>query len=278
MHRIGLKTIAAGCVLGCTPLPVAAQDGGWTPLEPGFSSTGDPYISVPNGSSGAPRQGWLNTADGFFTREAHLAYSFTEARAADTNEVLARFNYPLTRRLWIGTELPFYRNVDPVVGRSRSGVGDATVSAQFMIAETQNLSLNAGVGIQVPLGDGQVGGGVFAAVPQINLWTDLGSGFSFRGRVAYAFPDSRVSESLRVNAAIGQTSSPHDAAPFGDATWYLSANWVEPANGRSFVSITPGMRTHVGGNLFFLAGIEFPLTDTRNSFRQRFIVQLVQGF
>jgi len=42
--------------------------------------------------------------------------------------------------------------------------------------------------------------------------------------------------------------------------------------------VTPGVRTHVGGNLFLLAGVEFPLTSTRTSFRERYIVQLVQGF
>jgi hypothetical protein len=38
------------------------------------------------------------------------------------------------------------------------------------------------------------------------------------------------------------------------------------------------VRTHLGGNLFALAGIEIPLTDPDNSFRERFIFQLVQGF
>lgn len=66
----------------------------WTPLK--FSNFGreltEPWIPVPNGSSGAPRQGWLATADGFFTREFHLAYDYTDSRGPDTHEVLARFN------------------------------------------------------------------------------------------------------------------------------------------------------------------------------------------
>jgi hypothetical protein len=38
------------------------------------------------------------------------------------------------------------------------------------------------------------------------------------------------------------------------------------------------MRTHLGGNLFLLAGIEIPLTNTSTFFREGFTVQLVQGF
>lgn len=275
--------LAAFAAAGFAPLSAAqAQDAAppteWTPLTGDFSDIGDPWIPVPNGSSGAPRQGWLATADGFFTREAHLAYSYLDGDGFDAHEVLARFHHPLSRRLWVGVELPFYRSVSVDGFGSRSGVGDATITTQVMLAETRNLSLNAGVGFQVPIGDNDIGGGVFAAQPQLNLWTDLGSGFSFRGRVAYAFPDSGVSESFRLNAAIGQTVTPHDAAPFGDLTWYVSGNLSEPSNGPTFLSITPGMRTHVGGNLFLLAGIEIPVVNRSQSYNERFIVQLVQGF
>ena len=188
--------------------------------------------------------------------------------------MLARFNYPLSRRFWIGTELPFYRDVG-----GESDVGDATITTQVMLLENRNLSVNAGVGWRIPVGSRDVGGGVFAAEPQLNFWTDVGSGFALRGRVSYAFPDSGVDESFALNFAIGQTFTDHDKAPLGDLTWYISGNWRESLSGPgSYVSITPGVRTHLGGNLFALAGIEIPLTDPDNSFRERFIFQLVQGF
>lgn len=95
-----------------------------------------------------------------------------------------------------------------------------------------------------------------------------------------ALPVASASAADVDNATFGQTITKHSEAPFGDLSWYLATNWREPTNGggRSFVSLTPGMRTHVGGNLFLLAGVEFPVTSTRDSFQQRFIVQLVQGF
>lgn len=250
-------------------------DGGWTPLgsEPFGKELFSTWIPVPNGESGAPRQGWLGTADGFFTREAHLAYTYIDAEGADLHQGLARLHYPFTRRLWAGLEVPFYQDIG-----GESDFGDITLNTQVMLAETRNLSLNAGVGWRLPTGLASFGNEIFAAQPQLNLFTDVGSGFSFRGRVAYDFPDSGASESFILNAAIGQTVTDHDRAPLGDLTWYVASTWREFSDGPTFVSITPGMRTHLGGNLFLLAGIEIPLANSNNFFREGFTVQLVKGF
>jgi len=257
----------------------AAQEGGdlgaWTPLgsEPFGTELFAGWIPVPNGASGAPRQGWLGTADGFFTREAHLAYTYVDAEGADLHQGLARFNYPFTRRLWAGLEVPFYQDRG-----GASDFGDITLNTQLMLVEKRNVSLNAGVGWRLPTGSASFGNEVFAAQPQLNLFTDVGGGFSFRGRVAYDFSDSGVAESFILNGAIGQTVTEHDKAPLGDLTWYVASTWREFSNGPSFVSVTPGMRTHLGGNLFLLAGIEIPLTNTSTFFNEGFTVQLVQGF
>lgn len=257
--------------------PPAKADSEWTPLNGADfgAELGEKWVPVPNGDSGAPRQGWLATADGFFTREVHLAANYTSTAGPDSWGTLGRFHYPFSRRLWAGIEVPFYQDS----GRS-GGFGDVTLTTQLMLAEKRNLSINAGVGWRLPTGSIRQGNNVFAAQPQLNIWTDVGRGFSLRGRVAYEFADRNVPDSFVLNAAVGQTITPHSRAPFGDLTWYVAANWREPTTngGRSFVSITPGMRTHVGNNLFLLAGVEFPVTDTANSFSQRYIVQLVQGF
>jgi hypothetical protein len=251
-----------------------AQDE-WKPLIPaefGRELT-QPWVPVPNGSSGAPRQGWLNTADGFFTREAHLAYDYVDADGTEAQSVLARFHYPLSRRLWLGVEAPFVQIVE-----DEETFGDVTVTGQLMLAETRNLSLNAGLGVRVPTGSERTGGDQFAVQPQLNLWTDVGAGVSFRGRVGWTFAESDGSDAFVLNAAIGQTVTPHERTPIGDFTWYLSGNYREPTDGSSFLSITPGVRGHVGGNLFLLVGAEFPFINVEDSFDQRLIVQLVQGF
>lgn len=261
----------------------AAQDGedlgGWTPLgsEPFGQELFAKWIPVPNGDSGAPRQGWLGTADGFFTREVHLAYTYVDAGddGEDLHQGLARFHFPFTRRLWAGLEVPFYQDIG-----GDSDFGDITLTTQIMLVEKRNISVNAGVGWRLPTGSESFGNGIFSPQPQLNLFTDIGSGFSLRGRVAYDFPDNGVPESFILNGAIGQTVTDHDNTPFGDLTWYVAGTWREFQNGTdaTFVSITPGMRTHVGGNLFLLAGIEIPLRDSSQFFNEAFTVQLVKGF
>lgn len=269
-------TAAALAALAIASVPASAQDAAeWAPLDlDAFGSElTDPWIPVPNGESGAPRQGWLATADGFFTREAHIAYTYVDAPGDDFHQGLARFHYPLSRRLWAGVEVPFYQN--------RGGdedFGDVTLTTQVMLAEKRNLSLNAGVGWRIPTGSRSFGNNVFAAQPQLNLWTDVGSGFSLRGRVAYEFADSGAPDSFVMNAAIGQTFTPHNRAPLGDLTWYVAGNWREFENGPTFLSVTPGVRTHLGGNLFLLGGIEIPVTNSNRFYREAFTVQLVQGF
>ncbi|MFO6445927.1 transporter [Erythrobacter sp. NE805] len=256
----------------------AAQEspaGEWTPLgsQPLGEELFAKWIPVPGGESGAPRQGWLGTADGFFTREVHLAYTYVDVDGADAEQGLARFHLPLSRRLWAGLEVPFYQDRG-----GSSDFGDVTLNTQVMLAETRNLSLNAGVGWRLPTGSESFGNGVFAAQPQLNLFTDVGGGFSFRGRVAYDFPDSGAPESFILNAAIGQTVTDHDRAPLGDLTWYVASTWREFSNGPTFLSVTPGVRTHLGGNLFMLAGVEIPLTNGSQFFNEAFTVQLVKGF
>lgn len=252
-----------------------AAAGGWTQLgtQPFGQELFAKWVPVPNGEGGAPRQGWLGTADGFFTREAHLAYTYIDVNGDDFHQGLARFHHPLSRRLWAGLEVPFYQ-----ARGGDSDFGDVTLNTQVMLAETRNLSLNAGVGWRLPTGSDSFGNGVFAAQPQLNLFTDIGGGFSFRGRVAYEFPDSGAPESFTLNGAIGQTVTNHDRAPLGDLTWYVAGTWRELNGGPTFVSITPGMRTHLGNNLFLLAGVEIPVSSTSRFFREGFTVQLVQGF
>ena len=275
VYRYFLARIGAFLLfLLCLQAPLHAQPAEeWTPLD--FSMFGGeltaPWIKVPDGTSGATRQGWLNTADGFFTREGHLAYDYTNGDASNDNRVLARFHYPFSRRLWAGFELPFYQEMG-----GAEDVGDGTLTTQLMLVETRNLSLNAGVAFRLPFGAERVGGGVFGVQPQVNLWSDIGSGFAVRGRVAWDFRDSGESDRFVLNAAIGQTVTPHDRAPLGDFTYYVSGNYREPTRGQSFVSVTPGIRTHLGGDLFFLTGVEVPVTDS--DFSERLFVQLVKGF
>jgi hypothetical protein len=65
--------------------------------------------------------------------------------------------------------------------------------------------------------------------------------------------------------AIGNTFTDHDAPLFGDFTYYLSAVADAPLpNGEgTSVTLTPGMRTHLGRDWYFLAGVPVPVTKDR---------------
>ncbi len=248
----------------------------WTPLEASrfAAEFTQPWIGVPDGSSGAPRQGWLGAPDGFFTREVHLAYDWIDADGGEAHRVIARFNYPLSRRLWVGVEAPIYQDLDS----GGSGIGDIGVTAQVMLAETRDLSLNAGLGLELPTGDDSVGAGeVFGVTPQVNLWTDLGAGVSFRSRASYAARDEGGADGFGLSLALGQTVTPAEAAPLGQFTYSLAVNWFAPDEGKDVVTVTPALRTRLVDSLFLLIGVELPVSDDE-PFDQRWIIQLVRGF
>ena len=274
MRIFAAKLLVAGA-LGSLISPVHAQESNWRPLDPARFGQEliEPWIKVPDGSSGAPRQGWLNTADGFFTREAHLAYERLGADRADTDRGLARFNYPFSRRLWAGLEIPFVKS-----SGGKAAFGDLTLTTQVMLAETRDLSVNAGVGYELPTGERRLGDGVLGAIPQVNLWADIGAGVAVRGRLAYAIRDRNGQDGFIANLALGQTITPPEATPLGQFTYYLSANLFQPDKGATFFSLTPGIRTRVAGDLFFLAGVEVPVVAARGEFNYRAIGQLVYGF
>jgi hypothetical protein len=57
----------------------------------------------------------------------------------------------------------------------------------------------------------------------------------------------------------------HDVPVIGDFTYYLSAVVDSPlSNGsQTSVALTPGIRTHLGNDWYFLAGLPTPLTKAR---------------
>ena len=67
------------------------------------------------------------------------------------------------------------------------------------------------------------------------------------------------------NLALGYYFTPHDRIPFGDLVWYVSSNLTQLTEGpgakTTTVILTPGFRTHVGGDWYLLGGVDIPVTD-----------------
>lgn len=85
---------------------------------------------------------------------------------------------------------------------------------------------------------------------------------------------------LLTNIAIGQTITGHDVPIFGDFQYYLVANLrnnLSAASVPTFFSLTPGFRTHLGGEYFLAGGYEIVLTHPR-PYGDRLIFFFVKGF
>jgi len=70
------------------------------------------------------------------------------------------------------------------------------------------------------------------------------------------------------NFAFGYYFTPHDLTPFGDLVWYLSTNVAQTIDNnnspsRNTVTLTPGFRTHLGQNWYFLGAVEVPVTHVK---------------
>jgi hypothetical protein len=260
----------------------------WRPLclETLFTEGWDePFSAAPLGSGGAPRHGWLNTVDGWFTREWHAGYFYTDEQTDGSNAHVGIFQYqtPLGRRLWVGIDVPFVVAVDGDGGAADAeDFGDLMVTPKIKLYDQRDISVTAELGIRIPTGTDVTGGDRTALNPRINVWTDIGCGWSLRGGVGVnVATESSVSpDSVWFsNLAIGRTITAHEDAPLGDFTYYLSMNVVDEtgSDGHTFVSMTPGMRTHLGDNVFFLAGYEVPVAGP-TPFDQRLLFLIVRGF
>src|SRR5262249_26492782 len=222
---------------------------------------------------------------GFFTREFHLGYAFTETfpDGSDGHLGIFQFQTPLSRRVWLGIDVPF------IVGQEGSGIdsdaanfGDLVITPRVMLHETENLSISAGLSIELPTGEIKTGGDQTTLAPFVALWTDVGAGVSVRSGAGLAIPtDDFVTSNATFiyNLSIGQTITPHDQKLLGDFTYYLAMNLRQNLGGdvHTFFSFTPGIRAHIACDTFFLFGYEVPVTGPRD-FDQRFNFLIVKGF
>jgi hypothetical protein len=134
----------------------------WQPLPyRTLSSEGwcEPWISPPNGSSGAVRQGWINDFQGFFSRDVFGVYSSTNRLGSGGNEHQGLFavESPLNRRLMVGVYPVFLDSIQGA-GRNDTSFGDVIISPKVMLNESEDLSVLAGLNIRVPTGEAVTAG------------------------------------------------------------------------------------------------------------------------
>jgi hypothetical protein len=252
------------------------------PLSTFFSEGWDEaWVASPSGSGGAPRQGWINAAAGNLYRLSFFTFAEGFNRSPASNAYLGSYTIltPLSRRLELITNIPFVlrNNVDtglpiedpnqPAVrtSQNRTSFGDITFTPRVLLHETQDFSVTAELAVTTPTGTPPLAGTTTILTPAIAFWNNFSDGWVIRGGLGVAMPTDGSGDTLISQLAIGQTVTGHDVPLFGDFTYYVSAVVDTPlSNGsQTSVTLTPGVRTYLGHDWFFVAGLPTPLTSQR---------------
>jgi hypothetical protein len=254
------------------------------PLSSLFSEGwNEAWVPSPNGSGGAPRQGWIDASDGNFYRLWWLTFAQDFNQGNKSNGYLGAYTLytPLSRRLLLITNVPFVdRNGVagglPVAGgpsgsqtrtttRDQTTFGDLTFTPRVMLHETQDFSLTSELAVTVPTGNQPLAGKT-QLTPNVSFWNNFAGRWVIRGGIGDNIPlGGGGFDTLISQLAIGNTLTDHDVPLFGDLTFYVSALVDTPLSHgqRTNMRLTPGMRTHVGNDWYFLAGLPTPLTSAR---------------
>jgi hypothetical protein len=239
------------------PLPLATLfSEGWN----------EAWVPSPNGSGGAPRQGWINAADGnlyrlnFFT----FAQGFNEAPKGTAYLGSYTLYTPLNRRLEVITNVPFVLRNNVVTGQpiidsserqgtatqSHTGFGDISITPRVLLHETQDFSLTTELAVSTPTGTQALAGNRTTVTPNVSFWDNIAGRVVVRGGVGVLFPTDGSGDELIGQLAVGQTLTGHDVPLIGDFTYYLSAVVDTPLSNGDLtrVTLTPGIRTHLGND------------------------------
>ncbi len=240
------------------------------------------WVPSPSGSGGAPRQGWINAADGNLYRLNFFTFAQGFNREPKGNAYLGAYTIfaPLSRRLDLIVNVPFVLRNNAVTGlpfidpslpgtrqtpKSHTGFGDLSFTPRVLLHETKDFSLTAEMAVITPTGTQPLAGNTTTLVPAVAFWNNVSGGLVVRGGLGLAIPMNGTSDNLIGQFAVGNTFTAHDTPLFGDFTLYLSTVVNTPlSNGdNTSVTLTPGLRTHVGQDWYFLAGLPTPVTNAR---------------
>ena len=248
------------------------------------------WVSPPPGGGGAPRQGWLNSFDGVFYRLGVATYGYAHnfLDNGNQNSGLVQFYLPLNQRFEFRLDIPAAVSNRGATGTEyETHFGDLQIVPRFLLSESRDLTQSFNVAFRVPTGDTFNGNGVASITPTYEFWTNWWQGLVLRGGAGFFIPYGHQSidevgahAAFIANLAAGYYFTPHDAAPFGDLVFYLSTNLSQTIDGpsKNTVSLTPGMRTHLGANWYLLMGVEVPVNRSTRSFDYQVLGALMKVF
>ena len=256
----------------------------WRPLLLStFFSEGwnEAWVPSPNGSGGAPRQGWINAQDGNLYRLWFFTFAQGFNQAPKGNAYLGAYTIftPLSRRLDADHQHPLrapqqcrhrlaHHRPEPADDADDAeplGIRRYLVHAPLLAARDEGLLAHGRTRCgdpdrhPAPCGENNHPG------PGLRLLEQLRGRLGDPGRARSRIPMNGSGDNLINQLAIGQTLTDHDVPLFGDFTYYLSTVVNTPLRRRyqTSVTLTPGMRTHLGNDWYFLAGLPTPVTNDR---------------
>ncbi len=171
----------------------------WRPLPLStFFSEGwnEAWVPSPNGSGGAPRQGWINAMDGNLYRLSFVSFGQAFNSPPKGNAYFGSYTIlaPLNRRLELIVNVPFVVRNNVVSGlpilspnnsmpptSSHSGFGDMSFTPRFLLHETKDFSLTTELAVVTPTGNPPIAGKTTTLVPAFGFWTNPGGGWVVRG-------------------------------------------------------------------------------------------------
>jgi len=244
----------------------------------------EPWVPPPIGSGGAPRQGWIDAADGNFYRVWFFTFAQAFNQGNKSNAYLGAYTLftPLSRRLLLITNIPFVErngvgsglpissgpsglNTPRTGTRNQTTFGDLTFTPRVLLHETQDFTLTSELAVTVPTGNQPLTGKT-ALTPAVAFWNNFAGRWVIRGAFGDQIPlGGGGFDTLISQLAIGNILTDHDVPLFGDFTLYVSALVDTPLSHgqRTSMRLTPGMRTHLGRDWYFLAGVPMPVTSAR---------------
>jgi hypothetical protein len=170
------------------------------PLSTLFSEGwNEAWVPSPNGSGGAPRQGWINATDGNLYRLWFFTFAQAFNHDPKGNAYLGAYTLfaPLNRRLDLIINVPFIeRNssssglpiINPITGqttrtfKSQSTFGDLSFTPRVLLHETKDFSLTTEMAVLVPTGKQPLEGKT-ALVPNVSFWNNFTGRWVVRGGV-----------------------------------------------------------------------------------------------
>ncbi len=282
----------------------------WRPLGLGnlFSEGWDePYAPVPiSGTRAAPRQTWINSADGAFYRLFAFYFGYLDGTPGNGTSYLGELFVftPFSRRLEVAWFLPFVdasHNLLNARGFPYSTtVGDLTIAPRVLLAEDRRYTLTTNLYARLPTGSIVNSNGAATLSPDLEFWVNPVDRFVIRGAVGVTVPTNQTAArqpyldrspysgfnatpssftSFDGRLAVGRYITSPESRFFPNLVLYVSSNLHTALSGGNATdfTLTPGFRFGLGNHWYFLGGLDVPLVGPLPSHTQT-IFMLVKNF